>query len=368
MEIIHIVLGKANPNRMNGVNKVVYQLATQQASSGRNASVWGFSKNQEVNFPERTFRTVLFKAVKNPFKLDPEFEKRIQACGRETCFHIHGGWIPTFYSISNILEKYDLPFVITPHGAYNTIAMEKNAVLKSIYFQLFEKSLIKKSSFVHCIGQSEMTGLDAIYKNNKSFLQPYGFDDIMLTSKEKNTDAFVFGFLGRLDIHTKGLDLMISAFAAAFKNKNSVKLWIIGDSDQRSELEKRVSKLGITQQVVFWGAKYEEEKMDLLSKIDFFLHPSRNEGLPSSVLEASALGIPSIVSRATNVGGYIESYESGYCIEDNSSEALADAMEKSYHLSIEERRQKSSRAKAMVQEVFSWQRVIMEFDKLYTAA
>jgi hypothetical protein len=43
MEIIHIVLGKANPDRMNGVNKVVYQLATKQVEFGENVAVWGLS-------------------------------------------------------------------------------------------------------------------------------------------------------------------------------------------------------------------------------------------------------------------------------------------------------------------------------------
>ena len=45
MEIIHLVMGKANPQRMNGVNKVVYQLATKQAEAGIKVQVWGFTKD-----------------------------------------------------------------------------------------------------------------------------------------------------------------------------------------------------------------------------------------------------------------------------------------------------------------------------------
>ena len=60
MEIIHIVLGKANPDRMNGVNKVVFQLATKQAESGRKVTVWGITKDPIKNFPDRNFETVLF--------------------------------------------------------------------------------------------------------------------------------------------------------------------------------------------------------------------------------------------------------------------------------------------------------------------
>ena len=75
MEIIHIILGKANPNRLNGVNKVVYQLATKQAEFGLNVSVWGITKDITVNFEERNFNTVLFTKPSNPF----EFSKQLQA-------------------------------------------------------------------------------------------------------------------------------------------------------------------------------------------------------------------------------------------------------------------------------------------------
>ena len=45
MEIIHLILGKANPNRMNGVNKVVHELATTQVEKGISAEVWGITDN-----------------------------------------------------------------------------------------------------------------------------------------------------------------------------------------------------------------------------------------------------------------------------------------------------------------------------------
>ena len=70
MEIIHLILGKANPDRMNGVNKVVYQLTTQQAIAGRKVSIWGISKNTEHNYGERNFETRLFQAFRNPIKID----------------------------------------------------------------------------------------------------------------------------------------------------------------------------------------------------------------------------------------------------------------------------------------------------------
>ena len=55
-------MGKANPARMNGVNKVVYQLATRQTAAGLNVAVWGFTKTPEGDYGERNFRTEIGRA------------------------------------------------------------------------------------------------------------------------------------------------------------------------------------------------------------------------------------------------------------------------------------------------------------------
>ena len=64
MEIIHSILGKANPNRMNGVNKVVHELATIQVEKGISAEVWGITEQSCTRLPSRIFKTRLFKASK----------------------------------------------------------------------------------------------------------------------------------------------------------------------------------------------------------------------------------------------------------------------------------------------------------------
>jgi hypothetical protein len=70
MEIMHIVLGKANPERLNGVNKVVYNLATAQTIAGKKVEVWGITPDTVHNYPERHFKTQLFKTSAFPFGID----------------------------------------------------------------------------------------------------------------------------------------------------------------------------------------------------------------------------------------------------------------------------------------------------------
>ena len=57
MEIIHIILEKANFKRMNSVNKVVHQLARKQVNFEVKASVWGITNDKDTNYCERNFET-----------------------------------------------------------------------------------------------------------------------------------------------------------------------------------------------------------------------------------------------------------------------------------------------------------------------
>ncbi len=366
MEIIHLILGKANPERMNGVNKVVYQLATQQAAAGKAVAVWGITKNISINYEKRNFITLLFQAYENPFKIDKELKKAILHKRDKAVFHLHGGWIPIYASITKFFIKHKIDYVLTPHGAYNSIAMKRSNFKKKVYFNLFEKSLLKSAKRVHAIGESEVEGLSKIYPNSKSFLMPYGYHAEMRACKAPTKDTpFTIGFIGRLDIYTKGLDLMVAAFKIFQQQYPNSRLWIIGDSDERAALEASIAAQQI-ENVTLWGSKFGEEKIELLEQMHAFVHASRNEGLPASVLEAANMGVACIVTKATNVGSFIAEYEAGIAIENEDILALASAYETLYKAWDDDRLSRTGcNAKRMVREAFNWNSLVQEFDRLY---
>ena len=367
MEVIHIILGKANPNRLNGVNKVVYQLASKQAEYGRKVSVWGITKNLDHNYGRRNFKTRLFKARSNPFILDSTLKRAILIKREKAVFHMHGGWIPIYSTLSKFLSKNDISYVLTPHGAYNTIAMKRSKWVKRIYFHLFEKSLLTKAHKIHFIGESEIEGLARIFPNKKYLLLPYGFEVTQTKTKiNKKQGDFIIGFVGRLDIYTKGLDLLVDSFAKFLVFEPNAKLWIVGDSNQKRMLQRLIANHKLQNKVVLWGSKFGKEKEELMKQMHVFAHPSRNEGLPVSVLEACELGIPSIVTKATNMGSYIQQENAGLAIENENVKALAWAMRVMNNLKKQNRLPLLSKnAKTMVNNLFNWKTIITQLDKLY---
>lgn len=365
-----MVLGKANPERMNGVNKVVSELAGHQSTQGIKVSIWGITGSLDVNYPSRSYETRLFLRRKNPFALPEGLKEALISKKGNVVFHLHGGWIPVFSTVSKVLAQHGIPFVITPHGAYNTLAMKKNKLIKRIHFRLYEKALLSRARHIHCIGQSEVTGTNGLFPNSKTVLIPYGFTPAGNTADVKpQNESVVFGFVGRLDVHTKGIDLLLKAFANVLKSSSDARLWLVGDGADRVQVEQMIEQLKLQHKVVLWGGRYGEEKNKLLTQMNVFVHPSRNEGLPASVLEALSFGIPCVVTTATNVAEEVAKYHCGIAIPDDDVPALTAAM-LNMAQEVSSTSQVSYRwaADKLLDEVYQWSRVLQRMnEQLYSA-
>jgi glycosyltransferase involved in cell wall biosynthesis len=243
--------------------------------------------------------------------------------------------------------------------------MKKSKFLKTIYFHLLEKKLIAGAKKVHSIGTSEVNGLDKIYKNAVHFLLPYGYDGQKYTLEVEKGSKFIVGFVGRLTTYTKGLDILLAGYASFQRENPNSELWIVGDGQDREALESQVGREGI-KNVKFWGAKYDEEKDGLIKQMHVFVHPSRNEGLPSAVLEAASFGVPSLVSEYTNVGNFVEGYNAGICMAFNDAPNLTSGLIELHEIYKQNQLKLiSDNAKVMVDIAFSWENITSQFDELY---
>lgn len=98
--------------------------------------------------------------------------------------------------------------------------------------------------------------------------------------------------MGRLAIKQKGLDLLISGFSEYRAAGGSGKLWLVGEGPDKCILEDMCEHNNIKNEVRFLGVKFGEEKIRVISRMDVFVHTSRWDGIPMSVLEAAGLSKP----------------------------------------------------------------------------
>lgn len=375
MQIIHLVLGKANPNRMNGVNKVVHNLATTQTELGYNTKVWGITPtpNDTADLPTRNFKTELFQKPSSKLKIDASLKTAVHNLPKDTVFHIHGGFIPEFYTLHKALVQKKVPYIVTPHGCYNVESMNKNSKwIKKMYFSFFERTFLKKSKTLHCIGESEMTAANKLVPTVEKVLIPNGqsFEDLQFEfSPVKKDEELIFGFCGRMDMHMKGLDYLLNGFADYKHEMNgSGKLWMIGGNQDFETLKQMARGLKIDDAVKFWGPRYGDEKNNLLANMDAFYHSSRYEGMPTAILEAAALGVPCVVSEATNLAKYIDLHDAGLALVKNDAQNVAQSFKTIETLKKNQQLyKKSENAKRMVETVFNWEAVSKDLIQVYAA-
>lgn len=371
MDIVHIVLGKANPDRMNGVNKVVNELAIQQSAAGYNVEVWGISSNLEHNYPKRNYTTKLFRKKMTGFILPDGLLNCIIQKNREAIYHLHGGFVPEMYSLGAALAANERPFVLTPHGAYNTIAMKKNGIVKKLYYSLFERRLASQAAAIHVLGQSEEEGLRKMSVANTVCQIPYGFyapGDV--TAKSGKQERFTVCFCGRIDIHTKGLDALLEGFGRFVADFPNSELLVIGDGAQMPRLKKMAEKLVPTRNIKFAGAQYGEDKTALLRSSSVFAHPSRNEGMPAAVLEAAALGLPCLVTKATNIGQFVADFGAGEVLDKTDGESVYKGLTALHRKMQDAKKRKTLSASAMVmiEVAFNWDMLLEKYMYMYRNA
>jgi GalNAc-alpha-(1->4)-GalNAc-alpha-(1->3)-diNAcBac-PP-undecaprenol alpha-1,4-N-acetyl-D-galactosaminyltransferase len=129
---------------------------------------------------------------------------------------------------------------------------------------------------------------------------------------------------GRLS-HEKGCDLLIRAFAMLAGHYPDWRLLILGEGPQRSQLEGLIAELEMSGRVSLPGRV--KNPYDYYRKADLFVLPSRYEGLPNSLCEAMACGMPIVAAGCSpGVIEVVQNGVNGLLAEPENVDSLAEAM------------------------------------------
>lgn len=159
----------------------------------------------------------------------------------------------------------------------------------------------------------------------------------------------------------KNFPFLIHCFAAVRQKNANVHLTLVGDGVQRKELETLIRHLGLEQDVTLTGTVADVE--NYLADADIYVASSIFEGLPLSVLEAMAAGLPVI---STNVGGIAEivhNGRNGMLVEPENQVAYIAALERM--ILDEELRRRYGEASYEIAKEYDVSHMIAGYEKLY---
>ena len=143
------------------------------------------------------------------------------------------------------------------------------------------------------------------------------------TGRPQEAGTCVIGCTARL--HRKNdHPTLLRAFAAVSQRRPEARLLLVGRGPEEANLRACASSLGVAARVQFVGE--QEDVVPYLHRMDVYVQSSVAEGMPNSVLEAMACGLPVV---ATSVGGTTEVVldgETGRLVPPGDPAAMADAM------------------------------------------
>jgi len=231
--------------------------------------------------------------------------------------HIHGEFNPDNLWVPRLF--HNARFILSPHGAFHPVVLQKShARLKWMYIRLAKRLLYSHVVAFHALSPAEAEHIQSVLGALKVYIVPQGPSVFVQIDSDNATDSPLqerqdgeirLIFVGRLDIYTKGLDILLEAFADAVRAVDkSLSLTLVGPDWKGSMdlLKNEVMKLGIDEKVYFTGSVPGHRVRRLLVESDLYLHLSRHEGFPLALTEALLAGKPAIVSNRVGTVSYSE--------------------------------------------------------------
>lgn len=291
--------------------------------------------------------------------------------------HAHFSTPPGELAGARCAKKRKVPFVLTYHGDWQE---SFGGFIRRTALSFYNKYLLDKvlSYADVIISPSEY------YIDESRFLEKYRDKIVVIPNGIKIEDFDIslsreqcreqlglplnknmILFVGNL-IPYKGPDILVKAIPAIVKEVPDTELVFVGSGGMRAELEELSQKLGVEKYVKFAGFVEERLKPLYYRAADVFCLPStlNTEVFPIVLLEASASGLPMVVSDLDTFKCIIDEGSNGLFTKRRDESNLADVIV-SLLENEEVRNTMSKNARKNVEE-YSWERIAEETKKVYS--
>ena len=154
------------------------------------------------------------------------------------------------------------------------------------------------------------------------------FDPSRFTAK-KDPAVFTFVFVGRI-VGDKGINELVDAFVKLHDKHKNTRLVLVGNYEHNLDPVNDTTRqlIDTNDGIDACGPKYGDDLLQMYVDADCFVMPSYREGFPNTVLEAGAMGLPSIVTDINGSREIVENEKNGLIVPSKNVDALYDAMER----------------------------------------
>ncbi len=298
-------------------------------------------------------------------------------CTEFDLIHIHGLYrFPPTYA-AYVARKQGVPYIICPHGSLDPYLYKRSTrgsvLLKRVYERLFDLPNLNHASAIHFTAEEERESASFLGLSAPSFVIPNGIDwesykklperGVFRTRHGMGNGSLVL-FLGRVHF-TKGLDLLIPAFARVLKRHPDAHLAIVGPDNDGYGAKVRgwVTDHGLNEWVHFVDQLHDADVTQAYVDADVFVLPSYTENFGMTVVEAMACKLPVVISDQVNIHNEVTESGGGlvtHCDVDELAKGIAGLLG-----DADKRRSMGESGRTFVRQQYSLDRIVARLTKEY---
>ena len=308
IRVIHVIHGKADINRPNGVNQVLSGYFS--SFDYKQIELLVFAKSSSIDKNVELLDKGFFKMKiikKFGLTLLFNFFKDVK---ESDLVHFHGVYLNLNVLLSLICRYHRIPYIITLHDGLAPERQKRKKYIKIFYNYFFNRPFILGSSGIHCISNEESTELYDNFKYRKYvFNLMNGVDDSCFASYQNfqnlnidGSEPLVFGYLGRIS-QEKNIIALLDALELLYKSY-TFKFKLAGPN---SKLLDIILSKQYSFKIEYCGELYGLNKINFIQSLDLFVHPSRCDVFSIAAIEVMALGIPLLITRTSDVAYFYDS-------------------------------------------------------------
>ena len=324
---------------IGGVEQVMYELAKRQVKQGHEVHVFccDSDKYKRIKIKEETLEGVHVHRLPYWFRLSlstfiwPSLLWKFKGKFDIIHTHVSGHAYILFAGILAKLRK--IKHIHTTHcpwtdASFRPFILRPFLFLNDLFFNKFSYKFVDK---IIALTPWELEILDKFVKNkNKISIIPNGVDKILFKKIEKNNfkkrhkikEKNLVLFFGRLN-PTKGPEkLALAAINISQKRKDIAFVWIGPDEGKLEEVKNLIK--GHSNMKYLGAIRGKEKVAEMYQASDVYVLPSYREGLPLTLFEAFASGLPIVASPVNGVPYEIKEPENGFFANYGDIKALEE--------------------------------------------
>lgn len=213
---------------------------------------------------------------------------------------LHSGYVSFNLVAAAAARRRGVPYVIVPHGAYAPDVREGKRLSRPVW-EVAERRMLERALAVHVFFLPEVEHVRAVAPRARDVVSPTAFE-LPTTAWDGGEDEPYVAWVGRYDVHHKGLDRLLDAMALLQEHERPMlRLHGRDSKDSRDTVQRLVDLRGLREHVRVGGPVDERDKQALLLAAAAYVLPSRWESYGVALVEALALGVPCLTTTEVNL-------------------------------------------------------------------